>query len=197
MMMVAVTCPFVSAAFRIERGKRRLAMPAEPLHHFSDHVIVANAKGSTVRTRQKLGRQMPIAKMPGDADKFSVGCSGDLQQRFVHCFHSHSGFIVEAEHIAVAKPHRPRHVEKDRTPGFRRKNHSATRPLIVIEPDHVLGFRGVGRFDCYNPAHSDPFSTENSAGPAAVPRQARRQEFRHPPGPHKFPGRSRSRARHR
>jgi hypothetical protein len=61
-MLVMVAVP-VSTAFGLESGMDPLKMCSEVTEHVLDHVVGPNPKNVV----SNLGRQMPIAKVPGKA----------------------------------------------------------------------------------------------------------------------------------
>ena len=69
----------VGAAFRLERRAAAGDLRAQLAQHVLDHVVVADAQAS----RQDLGRQVPVAEMPGKARQpLRIG-GGDLEDVLV------------------------------------------------------------------------------------------------------------------
>ena len=95
--MAATAC--IGAAFGIEWRLDLDQARAEPFDQRLDHVIAANAQG---RGRD-LGRQMAIAKMPGQADQVVRVRSLDLDQGFGCGHHLDQPAVFQHQRIAAAQ----------------------------------------------------------------------------------------------
>src|SRR6266404_4681781 len=97
MMMRGTRC--VGAEFRIEGRLAASDLTAEHRHHLGNHVILANAQTLAC----DLQWQMPVAKVPGDAQQARPISGRDLDDRLGRCTHLDIPSTVEFEPVAVGE----------------------------------------------------------------------------------------------
>ena len=68
------------------------------------------APNAEVRAQQ-LHRQMPVAKVPGDADQCGGVMGVDVQQRLRPGLHQDDPAVIQQQAVAVAQPGRLRQVD--------------------------------------------------------------------------------------
>ncbi|KPF96436.1 hypothetical protein IP86_16215 [Rhodopseudomonas sp. AAP120] len=89
----------IGTAFRIEWRIDLKDLATKPLHHIGDDVIAADAE----RLGHDLGRQMPVAEMPGQSHQMQRIATADLQQRLRRGNHFDQPAIVEHQRVAAAQ----------------------------------------------------------------------------------------------
>ena len=87
----------VGASFGIEGGEHRRHRGAEPSQHVLDDMVVADAQP----VAEELGRQVPVAQMPGNADEIGRAGGSDLQEALGNRLHQDQPAILQLERIAV------------------------------------------------------------------------------------------------
>lgn len=87
----------IGPTFGIEGGEHRRYRCAKPLQHILDDVVVAD----TQPIAEKLGRQVTVAEMPGNANQFGRAGGGDLQQALGNRLHQDQPAVLEFERVAV------------------------------------------------------------------------------------------------
>jgi hypothetical protein len=130
----------ISAAFRIERRFDLDHCGAETPRHVFDHMVAANAQTFL----QKLGRQVAIAQVPGDAhQRGGVGAS-NFRQILRCCDHFDDPSVLQRQAVASAQHHRFRQVEKEGEAAHAGHRNASAIAVFVIENDRVGGFAGPG-----------------------------------------------------
>lgn len=132
-MAVGLSMP-VGAAFRVEWSVHRRETPAEFFHHILDHVIPADAQGLA----HELGRQMPVAQMPGDLDQV-----GGVVRRNFHQFlrlgqHFHDPAIFKHKPVSVAQVNGRRFVEKKGQAIGSRQHSPPPVPVFPVKGNFIL-----------------------------------------------------------
>ena len=125
----------IGATFGIERRLDLDDAGAKPLYHRLDHVIPADAQAPG----HDLGRQMPIAEMPGNPDQMMRIAATDFQQRLGRRDHLDQPSIFQHQRVAAAQRDRGFQVEQEFEPARARHRHPPPMPIVEIEHD------GVGR----------------------------------------------------
>jgi len=116
----------VGAALRIEGGQGWRHGGAEPLQHILDNVVVADAQPIA----EKLGRQMPVAKMPGNADEIGRAGGGNLEQALGHRLHQDQPSILELEGVAIL--HHGRFLEVEQEYGLVDATHDEAAAVAIV-----------------------------------------------------------------
>jgi hypothetical protein len=138
-MIVRMRMPFdmpvtVGAAFWIERGFDMLDLSAEPLQQVQDHMILADAQP----VGKNLGWQMPVAKMPGNADEFTRIGSPHFDQFFRRCLDNDDCAIAQLQTVTVSQHPCICEVEQDLATRCASQNEPAPM-AIVIGKHHPVG----------------------------------------------------------
>jgi hypothetical protein len=135
------TCPMaggVSAAFGIEWRLDLDDARAEALHHFLDDMIAPDPQ----RLAHDLGRQMAIAKMPGEPNQMERIMTADFEQRLRRGHDFDETPVFQNQRIAAAQRYRRLEVEQEFEPA--RAGHDHPPPVAVVEVQHD----GIGRRLC-------------------------------------------------
>jgi len=88
----------IGAAFRIERSFDLDEARAQTSHHRLDHMVAADAQSP----RGDLGRQMPVAEMPGEANQMLRIASPDFKERLGRCHHLDQPAVFQYQRVAAA-----------------------------------------------------------------------------------------------
>jgi len=135
---MAVTGGGIGAAFGIERRLDLDDSRAKPLHHRFDHMISADAQ----RLGHDLGRQMPVAEMPGDPDQMVRIGAANFNKRLRRCDHFDQPAVVEHQRIAAAQRDGVFEIEQELKPARAAHRHAPPVPVVEIEHDGIgRGFR--------------------------------------------------------
>ena len=86
-----------------------------------------------------LGRQMPVAEMPGDPDQMMRVGATDFDQRLRGCDHFNQPPVLQHQRIATAQRYRIFEVEQEFEPAGADHRHPPPVPIVEIEHD------GIGR----------------------------------------------------
>jgi hypothetical protein len=132
----------IGSGFGIEWRVDRLDMAAKALDHFLDDMVGTDPDP----VAKQLHRQMTIAEMPGDADKFPVVMTVNFQQRLGPRADLDDPAFFKSEPIAIAQPHRLRKVDQQLLTRLRRQNDAAAMAAIEIDQHLIYRVRpGTGR----------------------------------------------------
>ena len=99
----------IGAALGIERRDDPPDRRAEMLEHVGDDVVVADQQAVAA----DLGRQMPVAEMPGERKQMLGALAGDLEQGFRRGQHRQNAAVLQRQTVAVAQLHRFGQVEQE------------------------------------------------------------------------------------
>ena len=127
---VRMTAAGIGAAFRIERRFDLDHAGAQPPDHRLDHVIAPDPQGFC----HDLGRQMPVAEMPGDPDQMVRVGAPDLDQRLRCGDHLDQPAVVEHQRVAASQRDRVFEVEQKFEPA--RAGHSHPPAVTIVEIEH-------------------------------------------------------------
>jgi len=120
----------IGAAFRIERRFDLDDAGPQPLHHCLDDVVAPDAQG----LGHDLGRQMAVAKMPGDPDQMMRIRTLDLDQRLGRRNHLDQPAILQHQRVTAAQRDRIFEIEQEGQSA--RAGHSHAPPVAVVEIEH-------------------------------------------------------------
>ena len=95
-MTLGLTMP-VGTAFRIKGCDQLAQLAAEFFDHVLNHVITPD----TQRVAHQLGRQMPVAEMPGDLNKMRAIRCADFHQVFRFSADLNDPAVVENQAVTV------------------------------------------------------------------------------------------------
>jgi hypothetical protein len=123
----------IGAAFGIERRLDLDDARAQSLHHGFDDMVAPNPQALA----GDLGRQMPVAEMPGDPDQMVRIDAADLHQRLRRRDDLDQPAIFEHQRIATAQRHRVFEVEQEFKPSGARHRHPPPVPIVEIEYDRI------------------------------------------------------------
>jgi hypothetical protein len=146
-------CHEIGSAFRIERCFDLHDARAKPAHHLLDHMIAADAE----RFRQKLGRQVTIAEMPGNARQIGCIFATNFDQRFRSGDHLDQAAVLQHQGVAAAQSDHVRQIEQEFQPTRAGHGHAPPMPVVEFEHDRIggsvaprlCGFDGSGaQHDC-------------------------------------------------
>jgi hypothetical protein len=130
MLVGTVTTAGIGATFGIERRLDFDDARAETLHHRLDDVIAADPQTFA----DDLGRQVPVAEMPGDPDQMMRIDTAYFHQRLRCGHHFDQPAVLEHQRIAAAQRDRIFEVEQKFEPA--RANHRHPPPVPVVEIEH-------------------------------------------------------------
>ena len=135
-VVVPVAAVGIGTALGIEGGGDRRCRRIEAFDHVLDNGVVADTQAVT----KKLGRQVAIAEVPGDAEEPGGSLRGDLAQRLGRGIDGDHAAVLEHQSVAIPERHRLGEIEKEfQTVGCGHR-HAPAVPLIVVEHDTVGGF---------------------------------------------------------
>jgi hypothetical protein len=125
----------IGAAFGVERRLDLDHARAKTLDHRLDDMIAPDPQP----LGHDLGRQMPVAEMPGDPDQMMRVGAPDLEQRLRRRDHFDQPAIVEHQRVAAAQRDRVFEIEQKLEPARAGHRHPPPVPIVEIEHD------GIGR----------------------------------------------------
>jgi hypothetical protein len=125
----------IGAAFGVERRLDLDHARAKTLDHRLDDMIAPDPQP----LGHDLGRQMPVAEMPGDPDQMMRVGAPDLEQRLRRRDHFDQPAIVEHQRVAAAQRDGIFEVEQEFEPARAGHRHPPPVPIVEIEHD------GIGR----------------------------------------------------
>ena len=123
----------IGAAFGIERCFDLDQARAQPSQHRLDHMIAADAQSPL----RDLGRQVPIAEVPGEADQMLRIAPPDFQQRLGRGHHLDQSAIFEHQRVAAAQGDRMFQIEQEFQPARALHHHPPTVAIVKIEHDAI------------------------------------------------------------
>jgi len=142
MIVVMTGARGVGSGFGIEWRIDRFDVTAEAFDHVPDDMVGTDPDP----VAEQLYRQMTIAEMPGDADKFPVVMTVNFQQRLGPRADLDDPAFFKSEPIAIAQPHRLRKVDQQLLTRLRRQNDTAAMAAIEIDQHLIYRVRpGTGR----------------------------------------------------
>ena len=125
----------IGATFRIEGGEERRHGCTEPLQHFLDDVIVTD----TQSIAEELSRQMPVAKVPGDAHEIGWAHGSNFQEALGNRLDQDQTPVLKLKGIAVL--HHGRLLEIKQEDGLADAPHHKTAAVTVV----ALESKRIGR----------------------------------------------------
>jgi hypothetical protein len=128
----------VGTTLRIEGGQHRRHRGAEALQHVLDDVVIAY----TQAIAEELGRQMPVAEMPGDTNEIDGIGGCDLKQALGHRLHQDQPPVLEFESIAVLHHRRFLEVEKEYGLADATHDKAAAVAIVALESKRIRGRAG-------------------------------------------------------
>jgi hypothetical protein len=132
---MCVAAAGVGAALGIERRLDLDDSGPEALHHRFDHMVAPDPQA----LGHDLGRQMPIAEMPGDPNQMQWIGAADLDQRLGRGDHFDQPAVLEHQRIAAAQCDRVFQIEQEFQPARARHRHPPPMPVVEIEHDGIGG----------------------------------------------------------
>ena len=133
MRVIGVRVAGIGATFGIERRFDLDEARAQPSHHCLDHMIAADAQSPS----RDLGRQVPIAEMPGEADQMLRIVPPDFEERLGRCHHLDQPAIFEHQRVAAAQRNRVFQVEQEFQPTRALHRHPPAVAIVKIEHDAI------------------------------------------------------------
>ena len=137
MRVIGVRVAGIGATFGIERRFDLDEARAQPSHHCLDHMIAADAQSPS----RDLGRQVPIAEMPGEADQMLRIVPPDFKERLWRGHHLDQPAIFEHQRIAAAQRDRIFQIEQEFQPT--RTLHRHPSPVAIVKIEHDAVGRGL------------------------------------------------------
>jgi len=123
----------IGTAFGIERRFDLDQARAQPSQHRLDHMIAADAQSPP----RDLGRQVPIAEVPGEAHQMLRIVPPDFQQRLGRRHHLDQPAIFEHQRVATAQGDRLFQIEQEFQPARALHHHPPTVAIVKIEHDAI------------------------------------------------------------
>jgi hypothetical protein len=120
----------VGTTFRIERRFDLDHPRAQPLHHVFDDVIAANTQSFS----RDLRRQMPVAEMPGDANKMLRIVAADFQKRLCCCHNFDQPTVLQHQRVAATQRDCSFEIQQEFKPA--RSCHRHPSPVAIVEVEH-------------------------------------------------------------
>jgi hypothetical protein len=133
MRIICVRVAGIGAAFGIERRFDLDQARAQPSHHRLDHMIAADAQSPL----RDLGRQVPIAEVPGEANQMLRIAPPDFQKRFGRRHHLDQPAIFEHQRVAAPQGDRIFQIEQKFQPMRAPHHQPPTMAIIKIEHDAI------------------------------------------------------------
>jgi len=172
----------IGPALGIERRLDLHDARAQSLRHRFDHMVAPDSEAPC----GDLGRQMTIAKMPGDTDQMMRIAASNFRQRLRGCNDLNQATILQDQSIATAQRRGVLQIKEKFKPAGADHRHAAPVPVIEIQHDGVG--RGIGPavlpMDFRSADHSVSFKTlplvmiSTSVGVALSGAEYSRQAFR-------------------
>ena len=131
----------IGAAFGIERRLDLDDARAEALHHRLDDVIAPDPQA----LGHDLGRQMPVAEMPGDPNQMMRIDAADFHQRLRRGDHFDQPAVLEHQRVAAAQRYGVFKIEQEFEPARADHRHPPPVPVVEIEHDGIGGAPAVQR----------------------------------------------------
>jgi len=161
----------VGATLRIEGSQHRRYRGAETLQHVLDDVVVADMQP----VAEELGGQVPVAKVPGDADEIGRVGRGDLKQPLGHRLHQDQPSVLEFESVAVL--HYRRFLEIEQEYGLADATHdeAAAVAIVALKSERICRRTGpsAGRKDASGGDHGiSALADEGSDGRTSLAKSA-------------------------
>jgi len=123
----------IGAAFGIERRFDLDEARVQPSHHRLDHMIAADAQSSC----RDLGRQMPVAEVPGKPDQMLRIAASDFKERLGRSHHLDQPAIFEHQRVATAQDDRSFQIEQEFQPTRALHRHPPAVAIVKIEHDAI------------------------------------------------------------
>jgi hypothetical protein len=133
MRIICVRVVGIGAAFGIERRFDLDQARAQPSQHRLDHMIAADAQSPL----RDLGRQVPIAEVPGEANQMLQIAPPDFQKRLGCRDHLDQPAIFEHQRVAAAQGDRIFQIEQKFQPMRALHHHPPTVAIVKIEHDAI------------------------------------------------------------
>jgi hypothetical protein len=133
MRIVGMRVAGIGTAFGIERRFDLDQARVQPSQHRLDHMIAADAQSSC----RDLGRQVPIAEVPGEADQMLRIAPPDFQQRLGRGHHLDQPPIFEHQRIPAAQGDRLFQIEQEFQPTRTLHRHPPTVAIVKVEHNTI------------------------------------------------------------
>ena len=133
MRIVGACVAGIGTAFGIERRFDLDEARVQPSHHRLDHMIAADAQSSC----RDLGRQMPVAEVPGKPDQMLRIAASDFKERLGRSHHLDQPAIFEHQRVATAQDDRSFQIEQEFQPTRALHRHPPAVAIVKIEQDAV------------------------------------------------------------
>lgn len=130
----------IGATFRIESSEDRRDRCTEPLQHFLDDVIVTD----TQPIAEELSRQMPVAKVPGDAHEIGWAGSSNLQETLGNRLDQDQASVLKLKRVAVLHDGRLLEVEQEHSLTDASHHETATMTVVALESKRIGRRSGPG-----------------------------------------------------
>ena len=130
----------IGAAFGVERRLDRRDLGPEPARHILDDVIAADAQALS----EQFGRQMPVAKVPGDAHQRRGVRAANFRQFFRRGDDLDDAPVLELEPVAGAQHHRFGQVEQKVQPAHGGHRDAPSIALVIIKHHRIGRLAGPG-----------------------------------------------------
>jgi hypothetical protein len=128
-MGVSVIC----AAHRLERLAHLTHCRAQSAEHRLDDVVALDQDAA----RLDLGRQMPVADMPGESQERFGALGADLQKRFLGRDHLGVTAVVEDQPVAMGEGDRIRQIDEYLIAVLKGEHLAAQMTLVMGEHDDI------------------------------------------------------------
>ena len=99
----------IRAAFGLKWRLDQRDLCAESFNHVYDHMILADPQPAF----EDFCWQVPVSKMPGDADQGMRRIAHNFRKAFRRSFHNHHGAVVEFQTVAVEQEARFGHLQEE------------------------------------------------------------------------------------
>lgn len=137
MAAAVVVCPLLGLERALDGGDAAALAP----HHLGEHVVFLDVD----RLGRDLGRRMPVAHVPGDAQQAQRVLGADLEKLLRGGLHLHEAPVLELQRIAVVEDGRLLEVHEEGGASGSGQHHAAPVAALVVERHrvgHALGLHG-------------------------------------------------------
>jgi hypothetical protein len=132
-VIAGMGCAGIRPTLRIERRLDLDHPAAKPTHHLLDDMIAPDPQAA----RRDLGRQMPVAEVPGDPHQMLRIAAADLDQRLRCCDHLDDATVFQQQGVAAAQRDRLLKIEQEVEPAGTGHRHAPTVAVVEVEHDSI------------------------------------------------------------
>src|SRR5207248_2898032 len=178
----------VGAALGIERRLDLAHLCAEALQHVDDDMVVADQDALAL----DLGRQVPVAEMPGDPREGRRVAAAHLNQVLLRCPDLDETALLELQPVAGVQHDRLDQIEQEIGATVAKHAQAPTIAVVEQEGDAVDALTRRPATRPHDFSRTFHVKTRSNVVPWAATGRAHRSKARHRPAPRRSPDRPRS-----